>query len=54
MHASDDALDCLDCGACCRTGHDGRILVPAEDLVRWRRLGREDLAVVVDWGRSCC
>ena len=36
-------LDCLACGACCRTGHDGRILVPADDLVRWRRLGREDL-----------
>jgi Fe-S-cluster containining protein len=36
-------LDCLSCGACCRTGHDGRILVPAEDLVRWRRIGREDL-----------
>ncbi len=38
-----EALDCLACGACCRTGHDGRILVPAEDLVRWRRIGREDL-----------
>ena len=37
-------LDCLTCGACCRTGHDGRILVPAEDLLRWRRIGREDLA----------
>ena len=36
-------FDCLTCGACCRTGHDGRILVPAEDLARWRRLGREDL-----------
>lgn len=38
-----DDLDCLACGACCRTGHDGRILVPAEDLVRWRRIGRDDL-----------
>ncbi len=38
-------LDCLKCGACCRTGHDGRILVPAEDLVKWRRLGREDLVL---------
>jgi len=37
-------LDCLTCGACCRTGHDGRILIPADDLVRWRRLGRADLA----------
>lgn len=36
-------LDCLTCGACCRTGRDGRILVPAADLLRWRRLGREDL-----------
>jgi len=36
-------LDCLACGACCRTGLDGCILVPAEDLLRWRRIGREDL-----------
>jgi Fe-S-cluster containining protein len=43
-------LDCLTCGACCRTGHDGRILVPAEDLVRWRRIGREDLALLVQPG----
>lgn len=40
----DDALDCLACGACCRTGHDGRILIPEEDLVRWRREGRDDIA----------
>jgi Fe-S-cluster containining protein len=45
-----DALDCLACGACCRTGHDGRILVPAEDLVRWRALGRADLAAQVQPG----
>lgn len=38
-----DELDCLSCGACCRTGGDGRILVPAEDIVRWRRIGREDI-----------
>ncbi len=38
-----DELDCLSCGACCRTGAGGRILVPPEDLVRWRRAGREDL-----------
>jgi Fe-S-cluster containining protein len=43
MSAAEPALDCLTCGACCRTGHDGRILVPAEDIVRWRRIGREDL-----------
>lgn len=39
-----DALDCLTCGACCRTGHDGRILIPAEDLLRWQRIGRPDIA----------
>lgn len=43
-------LDCLTCGACCRTGHDGRILVPAEDLVRWKRIGREDLSLHVQPG----
>ena len=36
-------LDCLRCGVCCRTGRDGRILVVADDLVRWRRAGRADL-----------
>ena len=30
-----DELDCLTCGACCRTGGDGRILIPPEDLARW-------------------
>lgn len=45
-----DALDCLACGACCRTGHDGRILVPTEDLVRWRAIGRPDLAAQVQPG----
>jgi Fe-S-cluster containining protein len=38
-----EELDCLACGVCCRQASDGRILVPAEDLVRWRRAGREDL-----------
>jgi len=37
------SFDCLECGACCRSGHDGTILVPPEDLVRWRRIGRDDL-----------
>ncbi|MFO0757467.1 MAG: YkgJ family cysteine cluster protein [Byssovorax sp.] len=37
-------LDCLTCGACCREGSDGRILVPVEDIVRWRRTGRNDIA----------
>lgn len=44
MDMSDERPDCLSCGACCRAGHDGRILVPPEDLVRWRRLGRADIA----------
>lgn len=43
-------LDCLTCGACCRTGSDGRILVPPEDLVRWRRIGRADIAEQVQPG----
>lgn len=42
-----DAFDCLRCGACCREGSDGRLLVPAADLVRWRRAGRADLAELV-------
>ena len=45
-----DELDCLSCGACCRTGHDGRILVPAEDILRWRRSGREDLVAQLQPG----
>ena len=36
-------LDCLACGVCCRQASDGRILVPAEDIVRWKRTGRSDL-----------
>ena len=38
-----DELDCLRCGACCRPGREGTLLVPAADLVRWRRAGRDDL-----------
>jgi Fe-S-cluster containining protein len=37
-------LDCRSCGVCCRQASDGRILVPAADIVRWRRRGRDDLA----------
>lgn len=40
---SSAALDCLRCGACCRTGADGRILIPPEDLERWRSIGRDEL-----------
>lgn len=43
-------MDCLECGACCRTGHDGRILIPAEDLVRWRATGRDDVARAIQPG----
>ncbi len=45
-----DELDCLTCGACCRTGADGRILIPPEDLLRWRTMGRDDLAEAVQPG----
>lgn len=45
-----EELDCLTCGACCRTGEDGRILIPAEDLVRWRGMGRADIAEAVQPG----
>ena len=41
--AASTLFDCRACGACCRQASDGRILVPAEDIVRWRRAGREDL-----------
>ena len=47
-----EELDCLTCGACCRTGHDGRILIPPEDLLRWRSLGREDIARAILYLRS--
>jgi Fe-S-cluster containining protein len=43
MAAEPQHFDCLSCGACCRQGSDGRILVPAEDIVRWRREGRHDV-----------
>jgi len=43
-------LDCLSCGACCRTGQDGRILIPPEDLARWRGAGRDDIAEAIQPG----
>jgi Fe-S-cluster containining protein len=49
MDASDE-LDCLTCGACCRTGKDGTLLIPEADLVRWRRMGRDDIARAVQPG----
>lgn len=35
-------FDCLTCGACCFQ-RPGTILVEPDDLVRWRRLGRQDI-----------
>ncbi len=40
---TDEQLDCLKCGVCCRQASDGRILVPEQDIVRWKRQGRSDL-----------
>lgn len=45
-----EELDCLACGVCCRTGGDGRILIPAEDLARWARKGRHDLVAATQPG----
>ncbi len=45
-----EALDCLTCGACCRTGRDGCILIPEDDLRRWRSLGRDDIAAATQAG----
>lgn len=42
--AADDPTDCLSCGACCRQASDGCILIAAEDLLRWHRIGRGDIA----------
>jgi Fe-S-cluster containining protein len=44
-----EELDCTRCGACCESG-EGNILIVAEDLVRWRRSGRHDLADNTDEG----
>ncbi len=49
-YPAQSGLDCLTCGACCRTGHDGRILIPEEDLLRWRQAGREDIAQAIQPG----
>jgi Fe-S-cluster containining protein len=38
----EEQFDCLTCGACCFQ-RAGTILVEPTDLVRWRRLGREDI-----------
>jgi Fe-S-cluster containining protein len=38
-----EELDCTRCGACCHAG-PGRILIEPDDLVRWRRAGKHELA----------
>ncbi len=43
-------LDCLRCGACCRPGREGTLLLTDEDLHRWRSAGREDLCDAVTEG----
>lgn len=48
--ATDELLDCLECGACCRTGADGTLLIPPEDLTRWKAIGRHDLARAIQPG----
>jgi Fe-S-cluster containining protein len=42
-------FDCVTCGACCYQ-RPGTILVEASDLVRWRRLGREDILTQLEPG----
>ena len=44
-----EALDCTRCGACCGAG-EGKILISADDLVRWKARGRSDLAARTDEG----
>ncbi len=40
----DPTVRCADCdAACCHDVGDGTALVSAEDLVRWRREGRQDI-----------
>lgn len=34
-----EQFDCLSCGACCRDGADGAILVSDEDVERWKAEG---------------
>ncbi|WP_170229629.1 YkgJ family cysteine cluster protein [Polyangium fumosum] len=44
-----EPLDCTRCGACCEAG-PGNIPLTEDDLVLWRRAGRQDLAERVDEG----
>ena len=43
------AYDCEHCGACCHQ-RPGTILIEPEDLLRWRRAGRQDLVEQVEPG----
>jgi Fe-S-cluster containining protein len=40
--AASPELDCLTCGACCFQ-RPGTILVSADDLLRWKRTGRNEI-----------
>jgi Fe-S-cluster containining protein len=42
--SGEETFDCRACGACCRDASDGRVSVSAEDIVRWKRTGRSDIA----------
>lgn len=42
-------LDCLQCGACCFQ-RPGTILVPEQDLVRFKRAGRDDILAELEPG----
>lgn len=47
--ATVETYDCEHCGACCHQ-RPGTILVETEDLLRWRRAGRQDLVSSVEPG----
>ncbi len=47
--APEEQFDCLTCGACCYQ-RPGTILVEPEDLVRWRRTGRDDILAQLEPG----
>jgi len=36
-------FECRSCGVCCRDASDGRVLVSADDLLRWKRQDRTDI-----------
>src|SRR5688572_25835983 len=42
LETASSEFDCVSCGACCYQ-RPGTILVSSNDLVRWRRIGRQDI-----------